>query len=255
LESATTESPAASGALVREWVALIFAMTFPTVFAMAYFIALARTGADAAEPGGSPAMQAIYGTGKVVQLLFPIAYLALTGSAVGPRRPSFAGLSWGLAFGLFTAFLILGIYHSPLRDVFVTDNTAAMVRDKVADMAGGVTPGRFLLLAVFLSVLHSLLEEYYWRWFVFGRLRLVTPVVVAAILSSLAFMAHHVVILHVFLPGRFWSATVPLSLAIAVGGGVWAWLFHRTGSIYSPWLSHMMVDMAIMAVGYQMLFG
>jgi membrane protease YdiL (CAAX protease family) len=237
----------------REWLALAAAMIFPTLVALAYFLALARTG-HRDEPAGNPAMQAVYTGGKVVQFAFPIAYLALIGSLVRPKRPHFAGLTLGLAFGLLTAGIILGIYHSALRSVFVSDDTATMVRHKVTEMLGGATPLRYLLLAAFLCVAHSLLEEYYWRWFIFGRLRLLVPVVLAVILSSLTFMAHHVVVLYVFLPGRFWSATVPLSLAIAAGGAVWAWLFHHTGSIYSPWLSHAIVDMAIMTVGYEMLF-
>jgi membrane protease YdiL (CAAX protease family) len=99
-----------------------------------------------------------------------------------------------------------------------------------------------------------LLEEYYWRWFVFGWLRRQTPLLVAQLLSSLAFMAHHVVILAVFFPGRFWTAAVPFSLCIAGGGFVWAWIYERSGSIYAPWLSHLLIDAAIMAVGYDLLF-
>jgi membrane protease YdiL (CAAX protease family) len=234
----------------REWLALTFAMVFPTAIALTYFLAL--TGSASGD--GNPAMQAAYGGGKIVQFLFPVVYLAVIGSGLKVRRPHFAGLFWGLAFGLLTAGLILGIYTSELSRLFLTPSTRDLVRQKVTAMAGGATPLRYLALATFLSVAHSLLEEYYWRWFVFGRLRNLMPAFAAAILSSIAFMGHHVVVLDVYLPNRFWTATVPLSLGIAAGGGVWCWLFHKTGSVYSPWLSHMIVDAAIMAVGYELLF-
>ena len=40
----------------------------------------------------------------------------------------------------------------------------------------GLTQSNYWLFAVFLSVFHSLLEEYYWRWFVFGGLhQMVSP--------------------------------------------------------------------------------
>jgi membrane protease YdiL (CAAX protease family) len=75
------------------------------------------------------------------------------------------------------------------------------------------------------------------------------------VISSLAFMSFHVIVLAVFLPHRFWELAVPLSFCVALGGCVWAWLYNRTGSIYAPWLSHVIVDLAIMAVGFDMVFG
>ena len=74
-------------------------------------------------------------------------------------------------------------------------------------------------------------------------------------LSSLAFMAHHVIIVATFFPGRFLTLAVPLSFGVAVGGAFWAWLYDRTGSLYPAWLSHLLVDAAILAVGYTMVFG
>jgi len=72
---------------------------------------------------------------------------------------------------------------------------------------------------------NSVFEEYYFRWFVFGRMRSFLPLWPAAALSGLVFMAHHVVLLSVYLPGQFWTLTVPFSLCIAVGGAMWAWLY------------------------------
>jgi membrane protease YdiL (CAAX protease family) len=120
---------------------------------------------------------------------------------------------------------------------------------------GAETLGRFVLLAAFISLAHSFLEEYYWRWFVFGRLRQYMPLGAAMAVSSLAFMAHHVIVLSVYLPGgwRFWAGVVPFSLCAAGGGVAWAWMFHRTRSIYGPWLSHLIVDAALMALGYDMV--
>jgi membrane protease YdiL (CAAX protease family) len=42
---------------------------------------------------------------------------------------------------------------------------------------------------------------------------------------------------------------------VAAGGAVWAWVYHRSGSLLGPWLSHMLVDAGIFLVGYQMLSG
>ena len=84
-----------------------------------------------------------------------------------------------------------------------------------------------------------------------GRL---VPVTASVALSSLAFMAHHVVVLWVYLPGGWWTAVVPFSLCVAGGGAVWAWLYDRTGSLYAPWVSHLLVDAAIFLIGYDLCF-
>jgi membrane protease YdiL (CAAX protease family) len=44
-----------------------------------------------------------------------------------------------------------------------------------------------------------------------------------------------------------------LSSAVAVGGAFWAWLYERTGSIYSAWLSHLLIDAGIFWVGYELV--
>src|SRR5262249_47344598 len=87
----------------------------------------------------------------------------------------------------------------------------------------------------------------------FGRLQRVLPLIAAIVTSSLGFMAHHVVVLSVYFPGQFLTAVMPFSLGVAVGGAVWAWLYHHTNSLAATWLSHVLVDAAIMAVGYDLL--
>ena len=65
-------------------------------------------------------------------------------------------------------------------------------------------------------------------------------------------MAFHVIYLAIFFG---WSspATYLFSGAIAVGGGVWAWIYQRTNSIYGPWLSHLLVDVAIYYIGFDLV--
>src|SRR5207244_7200054 len=111
----------------------------------------------------------------------------------------------------------------------------------------------YVALAVFLCVFHSFLEEYYWRWFVFGRLRLFLPVAPALVLVSAGFMAHHVVILWVYLPGKVLTGVVPASLAVALGGVMWAWIYERGGSLLAPWLSHTIIDAALFVIGWDLL--
>ena len=74
----------------------------------------------------------------------------------------------------------------------------------------------------------------------------------AIVLSSLGFMAHHVIVVHAFLQGPWWL-TAFFSLCVAFGGGVWAWLYARFGSLYGPWVSHFLLDVTIMYIGFDLV--
>ncbi len=225
------------------WTALGFAMAFPTALTLAYFVLLA---------GRQRALvQAVYAVGKAVQFGFPLAWTAWsTGRFPRPSLPGRRGAGVGLAFGIAVLAGALALQTTLLGAA--GGQVAAAVQAKVA--AFGVTsPGRFLALGAFYSLLHSAAEEYYWRWFVFGELRRAVRARTAVAASSAAFAAHHLIIVGTFFG---WTSllTPALTLAVAVGGAFWAWLYHRSASLLGPWISHMLVDAAIFAVGYQLAF-
>jgi membrane protease YdiL (CAAX protease family) len=173
-------------------------------------------------------------------------------AALRPVRPPLRGLAFGLGFGLLVAAAMLGLFFGGVGKSAAFAETPAKIHRLLQD-AGVSTPARYLLLAFFYAALHSLLEEYYWRWFVFARLCRYLPLAAAIVVSALGFMAHHVVLLGVYFPGQFWTLALPLSLGVAIGGAVWAWIYHHTGSLYAAWLSHGLVDAAIFVIGYAML--
>jgi membrane protease YdiL (CAAX protease family) len=244
----------------REWSALTFAMAFPTLMTWLYFVALARPLSLISTEDRSPSAantwaQTAYAAGKVIQFSFPVLYLLLVDpTSLRPRRPHFKGMGLGIGFGVLVGAGIGALYWAGLKNWLAGTGAATMVRLKIEEFSAAA-PTRYATLATFLAVVHSLLEEYYWRWFVFGRLRRLVSLSAAIVLSSLAFMAHHVVVLGRFFPDDLWRAAVPFSLCIAAGGAFWAWLYNRSGSVYAPWVSHLLVDAAIMAVGYDLVFG
>jgi membrane protease YdiL (CAAX protease family) len=234
----------------RDRAVLLFAMLFPAVMAWIYFVALAGE-----SPRENPALQLAIGAGKAFQFVFPVVYVwFVEPQRLRPTSPTRRGLAFGLGFGLAVGAAIYGLYLLLWRYTIILDRTPPQVFAKVREL-GLDTPLKFVLLGAFVSVVHSLLEEYYWRWFVFGRLRRHLSLASAIVLSSLAFMLHHVIVLGVYFPGQLYTVALPFSLAVAAGGGVWAWLYARTGSIYAPWLSHLLIDAAIMAVGFDMMSG
>jgi membrane protease YdiL (CAAX protease family) len=218
-----------------------------------YFVVLAPPAAGEGKPAAGPFTA--YLVSKFIQFGFPLVWVAaLERHRLRLSIPSFKGLAFGVGFGLLVGALLFLAYYGILAGNPMLSDTAARVRDKLI-LFRADTPTRYLCLGLFIAGLHPLLEEYYWRWFVFGELRRRVAVGVAIVLSSLAFMAHHVIVLGVYFPQHFVTAVMPFSLCVAVGGAVWAWLYQRTGTIYSAWISHLLIDAAILAVGYDLVFG
>jgi len=234
----------------RDHLALAFALIFPGIMAWVYFVALAGEGRHE-----NPGLLIAFGVGKFVQFTFPLVYVWwFEPERLRPALPTRAGLRMALVFGLAIAAGIFGLYFGWLKDSGLISEAPAKVYAKVREF-GMATPARFVVLAAFISLVHSAMEEYYWRWFVFGWLRKSLALGPALVLSNLAFMAHHVIVLGVYFPERFWMLALPFSIAVAVGGGVWCWIYERSRSLLGPWLSHILIDAAIMAVGYDMMMG
>lgn len=235
-----TDRPPPANSAARA-IFLAIALTYPTVLTWLYFVQL----------DGRPTVQRmVFVAGKIIQFTLPVVWLLL----IERRRitchwPTRSGLAWGFASGLLIAAATLAAYFLYFQPRGLLADTATAVREKLFGM-GLSSPAAIIAMSVSYSLGHSLLEEYYWRWFVFGRLRQTMPFAVATAISSLGFMAHHVILVHKYLPS-WW---IVAAASVALGGALWAWRYERDGSLWGPWISHMLTDAAIFAVGYAMAF-
>lgn len=238
---------------LSDMVALIVAMGFPSLMSWLEFRVLPAGAAAGGEH--NPALQSAFALGKALQFALPLMYVNRVFWRGRPTWPgSFRrdGLGLGIVFGLIVAAGTLVLYFVWLKHTPVFESVGGRVHDWLTQFNLG-SPTGYLLMAAFISVPHSFLEEYYWRWFVFGWLHRFVPLPWAMALSALAFMSHHVIVLSVYLEGYFWEAVMPFSLCVAGGGVIWAWLYHRTGSLLGPWVSHLIVDASLMLLGYDLL--
>lgn len=226
---------------------LTVAMTFPTLMAWTYFVALGGAG----QP--STLQRLTYAAGKSIQFSTPLLFvLFFARQRLVWQRPSTRGTVLGLGFGLLAGGLILAVYFGGLRSSRLLADTPDRIRAKLEEF-GVRTFQEYVSLALFLCLIHSFLEEYYWRWFVFGQMRTLVPVWVAILLSSLGFMAHHVLVVWVYAPDRIATVVVPASLGVASGGAVWAWIYSRTDSLLATWSSHALIDLALFVIGWDMI--
>lgn len=232
---------------------LLVAMLLPTVVTYFYFC---HFSGDQART-----QRWVYGIAKGIQFSLPAVWmlgvlrrtLGDTTSADTERTaPQSGWLFPAIAFGLLAGVTVFLSQYLLAPRLTEFDTLRAGAAAKVRGL-GLATPGRYLALSAFYSVVHSFLEEYYWRWFVFARLREYQGHVRAAIVSSIGFMLHHVLVLGSLIG---WGSALPylLSLGVAVGGFVWASIYHRSGRLVPVWISHALVDAAIFAVGYSMIW-
>jgi uncharacterized protein len=231
------------------WAGVVFALVFPAIVTWIYFVFMASA--------GKGVQGLTYSSLKCVQFLFPVVWaVCVLGQQVRWERPRAAGIVAGILFGLAVTVCGWLVYRELLSESAVFEAAAGKIRAKVAGF-GLDSVAAYAAMGLFYSLVHSFLEEYYWRWFVFGQLRRLVPLWPAIVVSSLGFMAHHVIVLGAYFGGLTWpTGTVPtllLSAAVAIGGAFWAWLYERSGSLIGPWLSHLIVDAGIFLLGFELV--
>jgi membrane protease YdiL (CAAX protease family) len=230
----------------RDWLILTVALALPTLITLVYFVWLAKSA------------PVVYGPLKILQFALPAVWIYAVRrerralfEAVG-QDAKLQSLIVGAAFGAIVIAAGLAVYFVWLAPLGVFAESQPAIRGKVAEMQLA-TPARYIALSLFYAFVHSFLEEYYWRWFVYRQCRAAMPVAPAIAVSSLGFMAHHVLVLAQFF-GWTSPLTYLLSLGVAIGGVFWAWLYERYGTLAGPWLSHLLLDAGIFAVGYHLVF-
>lgn len=142
-------------------------------------------------------------------------------------------------------FLILGAYWL-FKDVFDFSGITASLTGNI-----GVTGDNFVFVALYISFVNSLLEEFFFRGFAFLSLKRLNGTKTAYIFSAAAFALYHIAIM----TGWFSPILFILSLCgLFVGGLIFNFLNAKSNNIYTSWLVHMFANFAINTIGF-MLFG
>lgn len=231
--------------------ALIFAIVFPSVVTFVYFQLLANF---------APAIQqTAYAVGKALQFGFPLAWVYAfyrfrlqrrKGPQLAASQPTGRLKNYivAIAFGVLVVVTMFVLFHLVIKPSAAGERLIQMVSEKI-DSTGLDSIWKYVAVGCFYTVVHSFMEEYYWRWFVYDLAKKYGSAIASNIISSLGFAAHHVILL-----GFFFGWTSPwtyiISAAIAVGGVVWAWMYEREAKLWSPWISHAIVDAGIFTLGY-----
>lgn len=115
----------------------------------------------------------------------------------------------------------------------------------------GITADNFIYVSLYISLMNSFLEEFFFRGYGFVTLKKYTSRKTAYIFSSAMFAVYHIGML----VGMFNIGALALLLfGLILGGCIFNYLNEVNDNIYSSWFVHMFANFAINTVGF-ILFG
>ncbi len=175
-------------------------------------------------------------------LLLPLVCAALGGLDLkGLLRPGGRGFRTALLAGAGVYLFILLAYLA-LRNVFDFSAVTAGL-----DQGVGVTRENFAWVALYISFVNSLLEEFFFRGFAFLVLKRSSTRRFAYLFSAGMFALYHIAMML----GWFGGEVVALAVAgLFIGGCLFNFCDERNGTIWLSWLIHMFANFAINTVGF-----
>ena len=151
------------------------------------------------------------------------------------------GLIIAILSGAFIFAIILGAYFT-IGNLFDLTNITKSLTENI-----GVHKDNFLWVAIYISFVNSLLEEFFFRGFAFLTLKKFTSRKIAYIFSSLAFSLYHVSMMI----GWFNLVLFILSIsALFIGGLIFNYFNEKYENIYISWLIHMFANFATNSIGF-----
>ena len=183
-----------------------------------------------------------YAAKSAIKLLLFAAAVCTIGDVRRWFRREGLGMGLLLGGGIFAVILLVFFLFRPFLDL---DAIAAGLMGKE-----GISRENFLWVALYISIVNSLLEELLFRGLGWLQLRKHTSEGFAMIFSAAAFAAYHVAILD----GWFtWWVYGLCMLGLFLGGLIFN-LLDRRGSLLPSWLAHSGANLAINTVGL-IMFG
>ena len=144
----------------------------------------------------------------------------------------------------------LGIYGIIMASYFVLMNFISLdnIQNILSDNLN-VSKSNFLYVAIYISFINSLLEEFFFRGFIFLNLNRTISRPKAYGISAFAFAIYHVAILSKWFNPIIFIISM---LGLFIGGLIFNWLNEKNENLYSSWLVHMFANFAINTVGFIM---
>ena len=148
---------------------------------------------------------------------------------------------------LAIVFTVLIAGYFALRGVF---DFSGIVSSLTSD--AGVGRHNFVFVAIYIAVVNSFLEEFFFRGFAFLTLKKSASPGFAYLFSAAAFSLYHVAMMIGWFDAVLW---VLVMAGLFVGGLIFNYFNQRSGTVYPSWLIHMCANLAINTVGIILIYG
>lgn len=182
---------------------------------------------------------------KIALLAIPFYYRNTTADSWN-YKGTLKQLLIGCATGLLLAANLAVIYF-----IFADTLDLKAFRDGVARL-GVNSVTTYVLMATFWSFINAFTEEVFWRWYAIGQLKKWFKPSYAILISAVFFSLHHGIATSLYFPG--WMVAGAM-FATCFAGVLWGWLYQKDKTIFTPFISHIIADIAIFSFGYVLMFG
>lgn len=179
----------------------------------------------------------------IMFLLIPIVYgLFLKEFNIkNLMKPDKKGLCIALCLGFVIYGVVLGAYWI-FKDVFDFSALTGSLNETT-----GVNKSNFIWVAIYISFVNSLLEEFFFRGFSFIALKKLTSRRFAYVFSSMAFALYHIAMMI----GWFGLPVILISLVgLFIGGVIFNRFDEKSENIYLSWHVHMFANFATNTIGF-----
>lgn len=154
-------------------------------------------------------------------------------------------LKAAIAVGIGIYCIVVGAYLL-FKDVFDFSSLTSSLNETT-----GVNGDNFIFVAVYISVVNSFLEEYFFRGFAFLSLKKVASRRFAYLFSSLMFALYHVAMM------IGWYDVVVIGLCVVglmIGGCIFNYFDEKEDTVYISWLIHMFANLATNTIGFMLFY-
>ncbi len=141
----------------------------------------------------------------------------------------FLALIYFLAFLAFKDFISLGEITSGLKDSISLNTT------------------NLIFIGAYIIFINSLLEEYFWRGFVFKKLFSSIKPLQAYLFSGIAFSFHHVMFYYNWFSPLFF---ILVTLGLVFYAMIMNFIFQKYKDLFSCWFIHIFADIAQIGIGF-----
>lgn len=186
----------------------------------------------------------------VLFLCVPLVFMQKAGhdslrEILGLDHIDLKDVNMGIKIGLiaFGVLIALGVFFAPTIDF---DSIRQELSEKLH-----VTVRSFIFVGLYITFVNSLLEELFFRGFLYGFLKRSGWSTVAMFFSSLLFGVYHMAMFQTWLsPGL----VILCVIGLIIVGIFFNYINNKTSTFLNSWIIHIIADSAIMLFAFKMLY-